>query len=978
MLFKIHKLNRFFKTLSLMRRFVFIVFALLGLQLHSQINNIGLPVIKHFQKSVYGGGTQTWSIDQDKRGFLYFANNTGLLRFDGQRWNLFQLPNKQLIRSVMCSGDTIFVGAFEEIGYFTYDSKQDLVYHTLTPDVKEQDKNFDEAWRIYRVGSSVIFQTFSHIIVFENGNVRSYKAPETLQFSFLIDDTFYVQSKEGLIYEFKDGEFYPFDDNGTFNGKQIWYSFKLTDGKTLLATINNGAWVFDGKMFSPWNGKANDFLKQHQIFSATRLKGGYIAFGTIQNGLVITDEQGNLVRFINKSLGLQNNTILSTFVDADNNLWLGLDKGIDYVELNSPLGFIGEGLGVEGVVYASIIFANKLFVGTNQGLYYADWPLRTNFGADKPFRLLPQTKGQVWSLFESGGKLYCGHNFGTFIIDRNLTVSKISSAQGSWCFLPLKNYLNKMLVGKYNGLHLYTFKNGEWQYDKKVKGFDESSRIIAEDDNESIWVAHGYKGVFKLILNERKDSVRFVSLYDDRRGFPEKIGINVEKVGNQILFLTLKGVYRYNSLTDKMEPYDELNRIVGDVREVRHMVEDNKGNIWTVRFHEVVKLKRNEDGTMVAEATPLNRFGDTFVASFENLYVNNSGLVFLGTEEGLACYVSNYSNEANNTNRKCWVKSLSTYGKKDRLVFNDYNINGIDNIEVLYNQNSIRVEVAAPIYNSGELSFRFLVKDFQDGWTEWSTQPSFDFNRLPYGNFVLKVQAKDALGRIYSSDPIEFKVLLPWYLSWYAFVLYLVVVLIGVVVLRILVRRKVRIATEKIREQKNLELKIQEEEHKRQVLEAEREIMRLRAENLQSQVSHKNRELASIALHIAHKNEFLTKLKQRLEVISKAINPVSQKDVLELIRNIDSDLKMDNEWKRFEYHFDEVHGDFLKRLKEMYPDLTPNELRLSAYLRLNMTTKDIAQILNISVRGVEISRYRLRKKLKIDSDTNLVDFMLNL
>lgn len=131
-------------------------------------------------------------------------------------------------------------------------------------------------------------------------------------------------------------------------------------------------------------------------------------------------------------------------------------------------------------------------------------------------------------------------------------------------------------------------------------------------------------------------------------------------------------------------------------------------------------------------------------------------------------------------------------------------------------------------------------------------------------------------------------------------------------------------------------------------------------------------------MQIAHKNDFLNKLKLRLDTIAKSINTVSQKEVLELIRNIDNDLKLDKDWQRFELHFDEVHSGFTKKLKEMYPDLTPSELRLCAYLRLNMTTKDIAQILNISVRGVEISRYRLRKKLKIDSDTNLVDFMPKL
>ena len=173
--------------------------------------------------------------------------------------------------------------------------------------------------------------------------MRVFRAPELLQFSFVMRGNYYVQGKEGNIYRYQNGSFDRFNDNGIFNGKQIWACFEISGGKTLLATINHGVWIFDGITFTPWKGQVNDLLKAYQVFSASRVSGGYIAFGTIQNGLIITDDQGNLVKFINKSTGLQNNTILSTFVDNANNLWLGLDNGIDYIELNSPLSFIGEG-----------------------------------------------------------------------------------------------------------------------------------------------------------------------------------------------------------------------------------------------------------------------------------------------------------------------------------------------------------------------------------------------------------------------------------------------------------------------------------------------------------------------------------------------------------------------------------------------------------------------------------------------------------
>ncbi len=85
----------------------------------------------------------------------------------------------------------------------------------------------------------------------------------------------------------------------------------------------------------------------------------------------------------------------------------------------------------------------------------------------------------------------------------------------------------------------------------------------------------------------------------------------------------------------------------------------------------------------------------------------------------------------------------------------------------------------------------------------------------------------------------------------------------------------------------------------------------------------------------------------------------------------------DESWEQFTQHFDQVHGDFLARIKESYPDITPQETKLAAYLRMNLTTKNIAQLINISVRGVEIGRYRLRKKLNLNREVNLTSFLMD-
>jgi len=156
--------------------------------------------------------------------------------------------------------------------------------------------------------------------------------------------------------------------------------------------------------------------------------------------------------------------------------------------------------------------------------------------------------------------------------------------------------------------------------------------------------------------------------------------------------------------------------------------------------------------------------------------------------------------------------------------------------------------------------------------------------------------------------------------------------------------------------------------------------MRLKNEKLLNEIKFKNQELASSTMHIVQKTEILDKIKAELqkaheEMGSKTMVNGQIKKVLSLIRD---NIRLDKNWDQFAHHFDQVHIDFNKRLKENHPELSPNDLKLCAYLRMNLATKEIAPLLNISTRGVEISRYRLRKKLNLDRETHLSYFLSNI
>mgnify|MGYP003331829594 FL=1 len=143
-------------------------------------------------------------------------------------------------------------------------------------------------------------------------------------------------------------------------------------------------------------------------------------------------------------------------------------------------------------------------------------------------------------------------------------------------------------------------------------------------------------------------------------------------------------------------------------------------------------------------------------------------------------------------------------------------------------------------------------------------------------------------------------------------------------------------------------------------------------QELEDNIEQKNKELAISTMAMIKKNQFMNALLNDLQ--PAAANP----SVSRVLRTIQRSLKSDDDWEFFQQAFDNADKDFLKRLKDMYPSLTNHDLKLCAYLRLNLSSKEIAPLLNISVKSVDIKRYRLRKKMALQHDQNLTEYILSL
>jgi len=449
---------------------------------NSQFDKIGFPFHENFERSEYRAGLQSWMICQAPDGIMYFANNDGLMEFDGLNWKLYPVPNRTTVRSVFADEDgKIFVGCSNNFGYFERDKYGKLQFRSLLSLLPENKRNFGEIWKIHNTRSGIVFQSYKQIIIYKNNLAQVISAPNFFHFSFYINNEIYITDvKEGVL-KFENGKFKSLKGTEELVDKEVCSI--LPFGKDILiATTDFGAFIYNGEELKEWNTETSNILRKHQIYCALRINKDHIAFGTIQNGLIISTNEGIPVLMLNESVCLQNNTVLCLGMDKDKNLWVGTDNGIDLLYINLPLSQLNRWQNLSAG-YAAVVHNGNLYLGTNRGLFYKKWEECIKYPTRfSDFKLIENVKGQVWTLQIIDNTLFCGHNNGAYIINGS-KAKKISGIPGIWKFLHPERAPDFVIGGTYTGLILFRKINNEWIFYKEIADFEESSRIMEFDEN---------------------------------------------------------------------------------------------------------------------------------------------------------------------------------------------------------------------------------------------------------------------------------------------------------------------------------------------------------------------------------------------------------------------------------------------------------------------------------------------------------------
>ncbi|MBL3658702.1 triple tyrosine motif-containing protein [Fulvivirga sediminis] len=946
--------------------FSFLVITLSPIKAQDLVSSIaGKPGIVHYTQKDFRADQQFWAVCEDNNGILYFGNNDGAIIFDGETWHKVSIPNNSSIRCLAADSlGNVYAGAFNEFGLIKKDKSGNYYYQSLFDSLKFNDSKIENLWEVHILRSNVIFRSFGKLIVISGNKVTQLPSRSYFVKSFVVNDSYYVHDQKEGLYKLNL-------DNMQLQQSLTYAQMKQEDLISLLPITNSREVLGVSKTGTIFNidldKGSSELLSQiftkgsNQVESAIMGKDGYYYLATLSEGILKMDQQGHILNNKDYLPSLQDKSVLNLYQTHQGNLWALLNRGLDYITFNSPISAVFEGASI----YDVSINENEIYLATNQGLFYSN-----SVNIQKPiFKKIPSTEGQAWSIDKHKGDLLASHDKGIFVLQQGLA-HKIGDETGIWKTIPISEDENTFLAATYSGLLVIEKKDGHWVYKNRIKGFDESTRDILETETPgTYWVCHGFKGVFRIKMDESYTRVTSVEHFTTQNGFNYPYSINVTRWQNQIVFTTDEGIFTYNQRSNQFEPFKALNAILDSTYNTRTLIE-HEDKTWFIQDDEAGYFITKYPDEL--EKGYFLRFKGDFNRGMECIVPVSEDQVMLGTKRGLYLFDLTYKDRAQEAHT---MITKAQYYKEETQ--NSLTLNGDKRVVLPNGTNTLRFDFAVPqMQNDADIQYSYKLEDVDNKWSDWTLASYKEYAHLMPGKYTFKVKSRSLIGTKGDIASISFEILPLWYqTTWAAIAYFLMAVGLTAFIIN-WVKKKIAKENAKARAEEQKAKKLLELEVAQLKLKAEKDKISRDKVILQENIIHKSKELANYTMLLVKKKEIFSEIQEDIKVLRSQVKTEgSRKKLQSMYAKINDHVIGEEYMNVFESNFEKVHHDFFTNLKDKYPDLTQRELRICAFIKMNLSNKEISPLLNISVRGVETARYRIRKKLHLEHDSNFTEFL---
>jgi len=846
-------------------RFVLCISLALGstwfpFEAHAQ--RLGKPFIRNYKPQEYKASIQNWAVTQDERGVMYFGNNGGLLEFDGSQWNLHVLANG--VRSILPHDGRIYVGTIGNFGYYVPDSSGKLKFHSLLDRLSEQDRDFVEVWRIHEVDDAVYFQSFQLLIRVKGDDIKVWHPEGSFHYSYKVGETLFIKEIGGALLSLQGDKLEPLSGTeslqdafitGILQGKEEEELVFVTAQKGLFTAKRNG----NSLAISPLPTAIDGVLKQMSVYHGVRLFSGRYALATLESGIYVVSPEGELLQHIGPHQGLQNETVYYLMEDQHHALWAALDNGMSRIETHSPFSLWDKTLGIEGIILDVIQHSDGFYVATNGGVFVKK-------GED--FVAVEGIEGQTWDLISYFDEEDSQHE-PRLLVANAMGIYEIIKGRG-YLLRPARHVFKlykskqqpkRVFAGLSEGLISLRYEDGTWQDEGRVTEINAEVRSIASDEEGSLWLGTLYQGVVRLRMPEASPHHASASVqwYDHRHGLPDGNFIQAYSDEGRVLFTTDRGIYTFNTQKGRFLPDTTWGQELagGDVGVSLWARQSNK-KYWLRTFDESNKWielhSRDMNTSFARDSRPFKRLPEMDI--FTIYPEPEQDITWIGGSEGLFRYEP-FSEDVEKYRKEIPFHALIrkvVIGRNRVLLDGSFyetqqteedTVWKISNTqpEALYpeiesGENAIKFSFATTYYEKpSELLMRYKLEGYDEDWSDWNDATAASYTNLPAGDYHFLVEAKNVYGEKSETSRFSFKVLPPFHLSVWAFLVYGLLFLgfvWGVVKLNTLRLRRekmqlallVRERTHKVHEQhKELEVKAKElEEANQQNLEKNKKI----------------------------------------------------------------------------------------------------------------------------------------------------------
>ncbi|MBB3698501.1 hypothetical protein KMW28_15935 [Flammeovirga yaeyamensis] len=889
------------------------------------------PPIELYESQVYQAEKINWDVSIAPKGFVYFANEQGLLEFDGERWTLY--PTKYNLRCVYATDNLIYVGGKKTAGYFKRINGK-LEYHSI----KAFPKSEEEYWKIFKYKDQLVFQTFSDIyLLTSKGEVRMIDAAFTT-YAYPTDHNIIFHLVENDVITYNPKTFvktrikFPHVKNS-----KIQFIDQINADEILLGEVSHGLFVLKNGNIKPIKNKLSEQLRKYRINKGIKIGKETYAFATFDGGVIVGDLGGNIHYHIHTNNGLKNNRIHG-LAYKNGYLWIASGNGIALCDLNSPVELIKDTQNKLGKIIDLISNDDGYYVATNKGVFRAT-RTQNNFHR---FKLLLETRGQAWKLFKVEDHILCGHSHGLFKLHEN-SVEKINDIRGLSNVIIPPESKNVIIASNFNGLAFFNFKNEKWGNDvnhylggiiiKNIFALSSHKFLISTFENT----------LYKITFNKDYSELIENRKYQLDEWNADISRIQLTKYNDSLIVLTGKKdnyLFKNNQLNALSEEWDHISYLSPEINGKYLAVKNKSIGLFSDKWHPL--------------ESSISKLGENLVYRFNKISKIDEVIFGILLTNGIAFINSEKLESLQENDLKVEIVNYQFFDEKNNKLAKSIDINDIP-----ANYNSVQFDLTDFQWNNSPV-FEYRLTNHHQQWQD-TEENSITIQNLRSGEYDLMVRIKGST----NIKRFSFTIAPRWYQSKIAYGIYfLIILLLGISIYRfhlmLLRKQKLKMLLHERSYLNQMRLMIENQKLSEQKIQ------------LNKQVHHNENKLTQLLLDKEKQEEIINKIDKEINSIKRDKVIIKSSELGKINRIIEKKALLS------ENNIFVQYDRFFKALSEKHPNLKEGDLKLCGYILVNKSSKEIAPLFNITERSVELKRYRLRKKLGLEKGVTLQDYLKSI